>query len=92
MIYYAFRPFCGTNTHFLLGENMFKSILIIFLLMVLVGAVAVIVFGKAFIKDIKSKDIDKKMVAEEKSRKLNIVGLIVFFCTLVLFLIVVKIF
>ena len=71
---------------------MFKSILITILLVVLIGSVFFIVFGKMFVKDLKSKDDNKRLVAEETLKKMNIVGYIVFLCVLVLLVIILKLF
>lgn len=75
-----------------LGVNMFKSILITILLIALICSVFFIVFGKMFVKDIKSKDEIKRLNAEETLKKMNIVGYIVFVCLLVLLIIILKIF
>jgi len=72
-----------------LGVNMFKSILITILL---ICSVFFIVFGKMFVKDLKSKDEIKRLNAEETLKKMNIVGYIVFVCLLVLLIIILKIF
>lgn len=75
-----------------LGVNMFKSILITILLLALICSVVVIVFGKMFVKDLKSKDETKRLIAEETLRKMNIVGYIVFICLIVLLIIILKLF
>lgn len=75
-----------------LGVNMFKSILITILLLALICSVVFIVFGKMFVKDLKSKDETKRLIAEETLRKMNIVGYIVFICLIVLLIIILKLF
>ena len=44
------------------------------------------------ISDLNSKDNDKRIDAQEKLKKYNLIGYIVFFCTMVLFIIVIRIF
>ena len=71
---------------------MLKTILMIVLLLVLIGSVLFILTGKMFVSDLNSKDNDKRIDAQEKLKKYNLIGYIVFFCTMVLFVIVIRIF
>ncbi len=71
---------------------MIKTILLTILFVGLVGSAFVLLFGKIFMSNLKSKDNDKRITAEEKLRKINIICYIVFFGCLLLMVIISKVF
>lgn len=71
---------------------MIKTILLIILFVVAFGSSMTFLLAKFFVPNIKSKDMDKKFMAEEKLKKINLISCLVFFCSIAVMLIISKVF